>query len=413
MKNWLRVTICVMLVVSILAMSLSVFATDGVEVVQAKEALVAYYIWQFLQAVGIDVTYRGILEYGDFIQDTIIDWVIEYIGSLIQADLVPSNYNINQWIAPWQAEYDTWGNLQYNSTMLEDMEDFADWLKSKFSLIDDDHITVSGSDRIVFENGVTFYEISPNIRQYAYAYIPAYTDSENGWEYVYFKASTQTNVPMYMSYFKLDNQDYIRQIFISTIDQTLNYYIGCIYDNDYRYSQESVRTRYNRFPTIGNNTVTTQWYLNYNGGYLDTQFIPAEPDTVYTQTEIREALTGIYEVETDGVAIDTYDILFPSDDPGYTTGDGVTIVDGVPNYGELTFSGTVTNLPAIVSTSVISNPHLEEAYRPIQGLITYAKDGIGVCTSLLYELPDEMVYMWYGLIASIVVWGMIKLMREH
>lgn len=93
----------------------------------------------------------------------------------------------------------------------------------------------------------------------------------------------------------------------------------------------------------------------------------------------------------------------------------MTIIDGQPDYSVIQFPDTISvdNLPAVVSTRKIENPHLEDAYRPIQGLINYAKDGISVCTALLYELPDEMVYMWYGMIASIVIWGMIKLMREH
>lgn len=120
------------------------------------------------------------------------------------------------------------------------------------------------------------------------------------------------------------------------------------------------------------------------------------------------------EIETIGdVKVVTLDIEFPVDNPDYNEGDGVIIVDGDPLYQPIVFSGEITNLPAVVSTGTIENPHLEEAYRPIQGLITYTKDGISVITSLLYELPDEMIYMWYGLLASIIIWGMIKLMREH
>lgn len=420
MKNWLRVTICIVLVVSVLAMSLSVFAEDGVEVVQSQEYLMAYYIWVFLSSIGIDVTYRDILEYNDYIQDTIIDWVIEYIADLIEADSQPSNYSIAKWIAPWQASFDYWGNLQFNSTMLEDMQDFAQWLKRKFSLIDDDTVTINPVYRI--DGTYTFYEFG---KYYECMYQPGNIISQN---YVAIMEEDLVNgvntdlvgyIPCLIENYS-SNNNIDTYVFLAISSYKPNQIIGIRTTGLTVEVQESFikasSIHYNSFQKQNNGDYyianAGKSPLLQNGN--ENQWLV--PNGNHWSGDYNSFVTFInnLEIETIGdVKVVTLDIEFPVDNPDYNEGDGVIIVDGDPLYKPIVFSGEITNLPAVVSAGTIENPHLEEAYRPIQGLITYSKDGIGVITSLLYELPDEMIYMWYGLLASIVVWGMIKLMREH
>lgn len=427
MKNWIRVTICIMLMVSILAMSLSVFADDvnpspsippldeGGGVMAVNEELLSYYIYLCLRSWGVNIQYADIDGFYDEVENQIINWVIQYLAGL------PSAYSINEWIAPWQASFDYWGNYQFNSSALEDIKDFANWLKQLLGIQDNSiivlnpNITVNGAT--VFESN-RFYE-SEDYYKEGKLYVsmsrsndinsegtsnirhPYWFIMNNPYDNHFYMIEYQRNTDNYewsTIYFGQDsngNVDWIASA--SQMSQETKYgYIFRMYHfwpNDNPSNPEGINLPTSFTPIVYN---TSAWGPYILGNWLNSI------------TNFEEALEGDNKIITVTVRI-------PEEGTDYNDGDSIVIIDDNPIYKPIEWDGKVSveNLPAIVSTGNIENPHLEEAYRPIQGLIAYAKDGIGVCTALLYELPDEIVYMWYGLIASIVLWGMIKLMREH
>lgn len=138
MKNWLRVTICVALVVSILAMSLSVFADEEENpLMTANDQTVAFLIWQLLQSWGIDVQFDNISEYTIEVQNEIQNWIWDYL------DEQPSIESVLAWIADWYFMTDFWGNLVVNQSLLDDVQAFADWLEIKFNLSDNSEVIVN------------------------------------------------------------------------------------------------------------------------------------------------------------------------------------------------------------------------------------------------------------------------------
>lgn len=412
MRNWLRVTICIMLIVSVLAMSLSVFAVEPSpqpsllpqfdETGELRADVMSYYIWTCLNAWGIALSFNGEGNFFDYVGDQIVTWVIEYLEGL------PSIYSINEWIAPWQGSYDYWGNLRLNNSALEDIQDFSNWLIDKLNLSDNQAVVINEQymlgDYPLYQFG-NFYQ-AERVNGPPSSYVAVMCDDENqssmlGWTIVEITdsdtakfqllvVSTSTESPVILYFTRMLND--------GTLNGPLAWGpVGAVRSNN------------------------NGWYFQvYSYPYywpLEGQqaFIPTGGHYTGTSQEVELFCTNFDIAVENGMYVLTEQIQLPEYDTSFQSGDSITIIDGKPQYSNIPWpdSVSVDNLPAVVSTGTIENPHLEEAYRPIQGLITYAKDGVEVCTALLYELPDEMVYMWYGLIASLIIWGMIKLMREH
>lgn len=170
MKNWLRVTICVALVVSILAMSLSVFADEEENpLMTANDQTVAFLIWQLLQSWGIDVQFDNISEYTIEVQNEIQNWIWDYL------DEQPSIESVLAWIADWYFMTDFWGNLVVNQSLLDDVQAFADWLEIKFNLSDNSEVIVNPEYTF---GGYTLYETN---KWYSISPLnTSYVDDSNG-----------------------------------------------------------------------------------------------------------------------------------------------------------------------------------------------------------------------------------------
>lgn len=416
----LRVAICVMLIVGILAMSLSVFAVDWGDRVVAQEYLWAYYIYQFLHSIGIDVTYQGILEYTDEVQDTIIDWVVNYIADLIEADSQLSNYSIAQWIAPWQADYDYWGNLRFNSTMLEDMEDFADWLKSELSLIDNNQIVVNP---VYTLGGYNLYNV-------------------NTW----YVAEWRTTSPANSEYmvWRINVENYTGDLFVLPCEYTDSWGLVVMTDNgnitynsqfQIKYSSNMASETLFMGNGMGNPMTSNIYGLKYwvlygvrnqtfplpAGGnrFVSDESMSGQLDNA--NSDLRQFMDVAKIQRIGDVAIVTATIMPPSIDPSYTEGDGVTIINGVPEYGVINIDDvTVDNLPAVITQNNIpdigndgDNPGFSVPWQYINGLIEYVAAPAGAIMALVNEAPVEGVIMLYALIGGIIIFGMIRIMREH
>ena len=111
----------------------------------------------------------------------------------------------------------------------------------------------------------------------------------------------------------------------------------------------------------------------------------------------------------------TSTINLPTTDPAYTPGDSLTIVDGHPQYSVIDWSGevTVSNLPAIVSTGRIKDVGLIDAFRPISSLVSAYNDTMHLIVTISYELPVEIWLLAFAIIGGTILFGVLKIMREH
>lgn len=403
-----KIAVSLLLTASLLCCSVSVFAYDGADIINSREYLWAYYIWQFLHSIGIDVTYQGILEYTDYVQDTIIDWVIQYIADEIEADSQPSNYTISKWVAPWQAGYDYWGNLQYNSTMLEDMEDFAEWLKSKFSLIDDSQVIVNPMYSV---DGYQLYQFN--------TYYPCeWSNGEPYDGFMYMSVDHVQGMTEPLGYFfeQHNNRGHIETNAYMVARIAIangSYEINVLKINGEE--QRLTGASYSQYWYVSNNSYYYNYFYTLSYPY-DTGvilWIPGDNAIFESYNEVASFLQGLKVVETGDMTIVTSTISMPSYDPSYTPGDGVTIVNGEPIYEEITFSGEVTNLPAIVSTGTIENPEVDQIYTNIPAFFQMANDTMYSIKQIVFRMPDEVLISIYAVLAVGVLFGFLRIMREH
>lgn len=139
MGRVLKSSLCIIMVMAVLCLSMTVYADDPEPsptpipqdpISAINESVMSYYIWLCMRAWGIDIKYQDMDSFMDEVDQVIVDWVIEYLQSL------PSAYSISTWIAPWQGDYDYWGNLRLNSSALEDIQDFVNWLIGEKDIVD-------------------------------------------------------------------------------------------------------------------------------------------------------------------------------------------------------------------------------------------------------------------------------------
>lgn len=405
-KRATKILITTLLVISLLSCSFSVYAYDYSDRVTSQEYLWAYFIYEFLNSIGIQVSYKGIVEYTDEVQDTIIDWAVNYIADEIEADNMPSNYSIAKWVAPWQASYDYWGNLQYNSTMLEDLEDFARWLKHEFSLIDNQEVPVNPEYTL---NGYTLYRtgqwymvepLNPNNTNINASNGVANITTPNGEQLFYTYVQWMDG---YSIVFLTEHSWYA----------IVDFYASDTFEMNNGSKVATMNMSYFKVSDYG------VYWTNSWQGYNSWLWKPVGGRHLFYgvshefSTEFGEFMKNS-KIEYEGnVAILTSVIELPSDNPNYTIGDGVTIIDGEPQYGEIVFSGEITNLPAIVSTQDIDNPEIDQIYTNIPPLVEEAGNSMEIFRQIIFRMPDGVLIALYALLSAGVIFGFLRIMREH
>lgn len=115
------------------------------------------------------------------------------------------------------------------------------------------------------------------------------------------------------------------------------------------------------------------------------------------------------------INIITADIILPIESPDYTNGDSITIIDGDPDYSIIEWDGevTVSNLPAIVSTGTINDPGIGEFFGWIPTLVNTAKDSMEFFQQVIFMMPDQVLICMYAVLGAGVLFGILRLMREH
>lgn len=403
-KRVSKILITSLLVIGMLSCSFSVYAVDADPVptyppgyedylsqVEMNNKTMARFIWLLLNSWGIRITYQELEEYNEYVEQHIIEWVIEYLISL------PSSYTIDQWIAPWQVGYDYWGNFRGNANMLEDVQEFADWLVDRLSLEDNSTKVINPVMSLgaynLYELNTWYYADRGNSPP-AYIYIQSGMNNGTSPDYYFVWRDTRDN--SYNLVF-LKNLSWAGQLAVRLTND--------IQDIDTQ--------------TVGYRTSTQSWasqsvapwwiwVVNFNNYYPfgATYF---SGDNVEFGSFMRNA-TVTYEGD---VKVITGSIVLPPDNPTYTPGDGITIIDGEPTYEEITFSGEITNLPAIVSTGEIDNPEIDQIYTNIPALVEEAGSSMEIFRQIIFRLPDGVLIALYAMLSAGVIFGFLRLMREH
>lgn len=405
----LKIAVSLLLSASLLCFSFSVYAVDPTPqptglptdyIAEMDKQTMTYYIWLCMKAWGINLTYDESTEFQQAISDQIDNWVLDYIAEQ------PSIYSVATWIAPWSAALDMWGNYKFNNNLLDDVQDFVDWLVIKLGLIGGNTNTVIGDnyaingiyplykanqwyDSILYDGtyvnptDIGYQILDTNVSDVQYFYI--YRTDLNDYVQVYIFNTTSfqagwTNYVRFSMYTDIDEQIYVAtQYFDPSFLSTSTYgvkYMG-MQGNNCR-----IRPRIFDGPEMNSNQV-----LNF---YSDMRL-----------------------VAVDGMTVNTADLLLPADDPNYTNGDGMVVVDGTPQYGEVSFSGEITNLPAIISTGTLENPEIEQIYTNIPPLVEEASGSMEIMRQIIFRMPDEVLIALYALLSVGVIFGFLRIMREH
>lgn len=407
MSKCMKTVLCVVLVVSVLAMSISVFADNPAEpspppgyediLVQSdlQESMISYYIYRCMRAWGIDIEYNDSVEFTQEISDLIIDWVFEFL------DTLPSAYTISTWIAPWQAGFDYWGNLRLNGSALEDIQDFVEWLEVKMGLFDEAFIPINP----VYNVGdYTLYQFS-----HYYQCIGINGESQ------YWQLELQYSTGNSGQYGTPDGYF----IWINT----LNNHPWFVVVSGSSYKIQVLERLYgaNGWEGAGGGVLTSSIRSNGSLHYAKLAesfgcYLPNGAQVFSgSESELNNFMATAAITQSGDMQFVTSEITLPDDDSGYTTGDSITIINTEPSYQVIQWSDeiTVSNLPAVVSTGTVSNPGLIEFFRPVSAFVAMAKDSMDLMIQIVYRLPVEVNVCIYAVMGSIVLLGVIKLMREH
>lgn len=387
--------ISLVLIMVIICLSISpALADEGEEPVSypVNESVMAYYIWLMLSSWGITIGTTSPATYNPTVEEKIIDWVMQYLAEL------PSAYTISTWIAPWQASMDYWGNFQGNSSMLEDVEDFGEWLVDFLSLTDDEvHIV----DPVVSLDGITLYDYGTNYQCISVNGNPYYV-------YMWINARNGSPLPIHW--------------FVSYNTDTEDYYI-----NHISYSETAFLFQFKIYDgsgvelSAGGGTVRTYgpnahgYSASLNNAITAIGAIPS--GCVYysgDQDEIAAWWQNAQITTIGDLKVLTSTIVLPSDDPAYTPGDSITIIDDQPEYQVINFPDNlkVSNLPAIISEGTVPDPQFAGVFAPVSALISAMVPAITIVQGIAFELPDIMITFFLAMCGCLIFFGFVRKMME-
>lgn len=421
-----KITICILLIVSVLSLSVSVCATDPTpnpdeywSQVELNNSIMAYYVYLVMQAWGIDVTYEDVTGFNDNVNQTIQDWIIQFLDSQ------PSTYSVAQWILPWSVAMDQWGNYKFNSSLLEDVQDFVDWLCIELGIVSNSSYTINPNYAL---GGINLYrfgqwyecqDINGNQQYMLMDIRPTANQSYTINDCYYFVWHWSDNdiccVAVSEIYGTYQGNCYLKNPNESEVAG--GNMVNAITLENHTYDPYTSRTIY--FDNIymgGYGVYNIPYAMNWNN-YFPVQAHMFDGDL----TELLMFLKTAEITQEGDTKVITGNIVLPDDDLGYTAGDSITIVDGQPYYSVIEWDSTVTvsNLPAVISTGNIPtpgdslNPGMVEAWRPISSLITTAGEGMAVLLGIVYEFPEEVMIPIFAVMGGIIIFGIIHAMKEH
>lgn len=401
-KRVKKLVVSLLLAISILSCSFSVYAVEGTAppvgdnwLLVSNDETAAFLVWQLLQSWGIDVQYQNISQWTGDVQDLVQNWIYDFLGDQ------PSIESVGAWIADWLFGTDFWGNLVVNNTLLEDVQAFADWLLDKYDLSSNEDIVVNP---VYSVGGYTFY-------QFGISYAVNQSIAENPFEAIKFSLE-QGNASGYMIFKNTD------------MDDRPNSQWGFVLLSNLNYSSVRLRMQIRENGSFNNGTLvnfshpsvsSNGWYYERNQGLIYRQGVPEGRYFEGSGSELIEFLRNVTVTMEGNIKIVTSLINLPDDDIGYSPGDSMTIIDGEPDYSVVDWDGTVNvgNLPAIVSTGRIENPEIDQIYTNIPPLVEEAGDSMEIMRQIIFRMPDGVLIALYAMLSAGVIFGILRIMREH
>lgn len=403
-----KIAVSLLLTVSLLCCSVSVFADDvqptntpypGTEdhpLMVRNFDEIAFIVWQLLESWGIKITYQDISSYTSDVEELIINWIWEFL------DEQPSIETIYAWVLDWWFGTDFWGNLVVNDTLLEDVEAFAGWLERKYGLIDNDNLVINPKYAV---NGVTLF----NLNTYYQAVNKSDLLPNSNWFAIKVDTDEQNN----------SNNGVLGFFFVHTHINTYECFFISYSNGNYVATQYGLT--YETVEEWAGQVNVSNWTLNVNNYYYG--FSSFHPNMIlagdYFQSKSwNDELQFLNNLQVENIGdykVVTAEIEFPVENPNYSPGDGMTIVDGQPDYGQVTIpdSISVNNLPAIVSTGTIENPEVDQIYTNIPAFFQMAGDTMNGFKQILFRMPDEVLICLYAVLSIGVIFGFLRIMREH
>lgn len=346
-------------------------------------------IWDTLRAWGVRILHDNGYD------GNVREWIWQKWNEYSEQEL---HQSFNVWLNGMDFVIDNFGRMAGNTTFLVAINTFAHWLQNELGWSDNTVYTYGDTYEI---NGLTVYTLPLMVLvnetgQGAY----------QGWTNYWYDGNT----PIYIVF-----QD----------DPSVTAYAFCsssftMYSDAYNANNENVSTK----TTTGNATSRIYGLTTSNSNWVSTSVSKTGIDLIangfvsYSYDEIIAALKTDSLLPGDPIEVEVGTQDYPPlpSDPDYV--DGMSIIyypDGTIGYLQLDWpdSVSVDNLPAIVSTGRISNLDVSSVTLPFSSFVSMMGDGLDLITDIIYNFPSAIVAFALAIISATIVFGVIKVLKEH
>lgn len=386
-NHYIHRVIAIVLVITVLCISVSVLADNEIEITDVSYAqdiwdtLILDYVIKTLHSWGIYVSPAQL----DMWETQLMEYIYEYLES------IPSIGGFGQWIIGWQFSSDYWGNTIGNSSFLEDLEDFVNWLVTKLGL-------VSGGDLTLPSNAYSLGSITV----YSFPLYMIQVDSSHNVELRQVKASA-TNV-----YAAITGNASIYPMKLGSSDTIQLRWYDIV-------GQLQLQSQKN----VGLNVTHGSWKVYDKNNSVDVSnnnCVFQEGYKMYGADTVSDAVKNNSFVTSQGLTIHAGVIELPSENPSYTQGDSI-LIDGNGQAIYITIewpdSIAVNNLPAVIGRNSISNPGIASVWHYVTDTIDNFDDGVNLMRGVVYSVvPTPYLTLAYAALALLLVFGLIKVMRK-
>lgn len=393
-KTMIRVSALILAIIIMLCPLSVCFAAEGA-IVDLVGSEIIKILWDTLKGWGIEILESGFTD----ITENVKQWLTGQLYEYLQEEL---HETFDYWITGMQFFRDQFGRLIGNDEYVKAADEFADHLRLAFGITD---------------NSVVYLEAVQSIGDLDLYQFPVYC-------FVYEEGNTNRTGE---SILKINSQT----------DGAPLWAVPCRF-NEYSdtclalTNQGNVSISYQlqvldsgASPTVGSGTITRDFNellgTDWRAKNLLTSYKTETRYAIFegVQLSLQQVLNILHNnsiIENEGIYANSDTINLPSSDPNYE--DGYSIIyypDGTIGYLDINWPETITvdNLPAIVSTGSIRNPDIDSVFLPIKAFITTFSDGIGLMTQLVYNMPSEIVGMALAIMSGIIIFGVIRIMKEH
>lgn len=396
------ITTC-LLIVALLSCSFSVYAVEyDPDYTEAQEDITnqwLYYVYLTLRAWGIEI------QFNDYVGYT--DEVGVYLWQLTQQwlETIPSIDSWSALIFPWKWSVDNWGRFKGNENFLQDVQDFSEWLVTELALATDSEYVVQQGMDYVFDDDGNKYYVGYYGSDLVRLATPVYTidttyDHESGYTY--------WNEGRYRTYYRVYNNGYGRFVGVYVQELRSGQYVAA--GSTSVPLSNPVDTWYCRFfyyegGTVGGSYREPGVYFYYSNSLYNGNPSVYTPQYYFHMNLSSAGSDGSLVIVTGD--IDIPDNLNP-DDSIVIDGDEVTYIQ--IDWPE---SIDIGNLPAVISTGELENPEIDQIYTNIPALIEEAGDSMEIMRQIIFRMPDGVLIALYGLLSAGVIFGFLRIMREH